>query len=368
MSKSIAEIDPNLRVASSVERPDIAWRSIRQDPFSIHGLHEPRAGGPFCRLPEGVARAASEGVAQLRLHTAGGRVRFCTNSRYVALHAEMPCVSRMAHMPLSGSSGFDLYAYGPAGERFFRAFIPPTAMANGYESILEFPSAQARDITINFPLYDAVDEVYLGLSRDCLLAPCRPYRIGQPVVFYGSSITQGGCASRPGNSYPAMIARRFDCEHANLGFSGNGKGEPAIAEHMASLAMSAFVSDYDHNAPSAEHLEATHARLYRAIRARHPLLPYLIVSKPDVDLNLEDSVKRRQVILRTYTEAREAGDENVRFVDGFTLFGEDLRDACTVDGCHPNDLGFSRMARGIGDALASFPRFAQAQACTRADE
>jgi lysophospholipase L1-like esterase len=133
----------------------------------------------------------------------------------------------------------------------------------------------------------------------------------------------------------------------NLGFSGNAKGEPEMAELISQLEMSALVMDYDHNAPDAEHLKKTHENFFKIIRNKQPDLPIIIVTKPDFDRDIETNKMRREIIYNTYKNAVDNGDQNVHFVDGETLFGNENRDACTVDGCHPNDLGFMRMAERI---------------------
>ena len=124
---------------------------------------------------------------------------------------------------------------------------------------------------------------------------------------------------------------------------------------MAGLSMSVFVSDYDHNAPNSEYLRATHYKMYEKIRAANPDLPYVMISRPDfwqLDSKwLSSSEKRRAIIKESYDRARENGDENVYFIDGETFFAGELMDCCTVDGIHPNDLGFSKMAKVIGDLL-----------------
>ena len=119
---------------------------------------------------------------------------------------------------------------------------------------------------------------------------------------------------------------------------------------MASLDFSVFVSDYDHNAPNVEHLKNTHEKLYKKIRAAHPDTPVVFVGKPDCDPVNNDIANRRDVIYTTYHNAKMRG-EKVIFVDGYSLFAGELREECTVDGCHPNDLGMSRMADVIGKAV-----------------
>ena len=117
--------------------------------------------------------------------------------------------------------------------------------------------------------------------------------------------------------------------------------------------MSAFILDYDHNAPSEEHLLRTHEPFFRTIREAQPDLPIVIVSKPDFDTNPVINAARRDIIRATYDHAVASGDRHVAFVDGETLFGTSDRDLCTVDGTHPNDLGFCRMAAALEPVLRS---------------
>lgn len=351
--KRIEEIDLNMAVVTRLSNPDILWLDVHDAPFSLHGFPEPQpVGEPFRRLPADVAEATSEGVAALALNTAGGRVRFCTNSPFVAIHAEMENISRMDHMAFTGIHGFDLYQRRDGEEHYIGTFRPSTALQHGYESLLNLRGEAPYEVTINFPLYNGVDRLFIGLKKGSQISAPRQYAHPIPVVYYGSSITQGGCASRPGNSYQAMITRMLDCDHVNLGFSGSGKAEPPIVEYMSGLAMSAFVCDYDHNAPDAEYLRKTHLPLYRAIRAKQPTLPIILISKPD-HLHEPEADLRRAVILETYQTALSEGDPNIAFIDGATLFSGDMADSCTVDGCHPNDLGFYRMAQRIAPVLKS---------------
>lgn len=348
----IEKIDPNFKLSTLGGHEDVVFYNCLEKPFQIYGLIRPEGErNYFVRIPEKVAENSNEGVVYLNTNTAGGRVRFRTNSPYVAIRAEMHNLGKMPHFAFTGSIGFDLYIRKEGEEQYVKTFVPPVAIEDGYESLLETPKDGALyDYTVNFPLYSGVKTLYIGLQQGAQVEAAAPYRIEKPVVYYGSSITQGGCASRPGNAYQAIITRRLDCDHINLGFSGSARGETAMAEYIAGLPMSAFVMDYDYNAPTVEHLRNTHERMYQCVRAAQPGLPIILVSCPDCRLT-EEQEARREVIRTTYRNALEAGDRNVYFIDGSTLTWRFGGDSGTVDGCHPNDLGFMCMALGIGEVI-----------------
>lgn len=338
--------------------PDIVWINAKSDIFDIYGLYEPRSNTPFRRMPQDIADAVNDGVKVLNLQTAGGRLAFATDSPYIALYVKMPCMCRMDHMPRSGSSGFDLYIMDEnRDQKYIYSFIPEHLAKTEYKGAGDSHTniGKVREYILNFPLYDRVDELYIGFAADAeVTRPSQIYINKAPIVFYGSSITQGACVSRPGLCYENYISRRFHVDYINLGFSGSGKAEDVIVDYMASLPMSVFVSDYDHNAPDAEYLEKTHFRMYEKIRKAHPDIPYIMISKPDFDTHPAESAVRRDVIIRSYEKAKSLGDKNVFFIDGETLFGNDFRDCCLVDGTHPNDIGHMKMGVAIGSLLLLF--------------
>ena len=348
----ITEIDKNFKLPQ-VNETDIEWFDAREAPFALHGIFFDEGTDRFMRMPYDAADKVSVGV-RLGAHIAtGGRLRFITDSKYVAIKAVIPSYFPMNHMPVVGSHGFSLYS----GGRFCGMYTPPNAeivKANpnnlAFQGIRYIWSEKACDFDLYFPLYGGVIRLYIGLKKGCVLKAPKAYTHTKPIVFYGSSITQGGCASRSGNDYVSLVCKWLDSDFINLGFSGNAKGEPTMAEHLASLDASAFVLDYDYNAPSVEHLQTTHYPLYERIRSAHKATPILFISKPDFEYDGQ-SAKRRAVIIETYEKAKANGDKNVAFIDGETLFGTFGRDGCTVDTCHPNDLGFYRMAETVYPVL-----------------
>lgn len=344
----IGSIDNNFSVHTDITEPGIVWLNVRQMPFALHGIQYDEKIGCYTRMPQSIAAKISEGVELLNCNTAGGRVRFCTDSRFIGIHAVMDNAIPMSHMPLAGQSGFDLYRRkrDERTEQFYHTFIPPVGIQKGYSSAFNTDGALA-DHTIYFPLYDGVRELYIAIKKDAMILAPTPYSEKSPIVYYGSSITQGGCASHPGNSYQAMISRKLDRDYINLGFSGNCKGENEMIQYLANLKMSIFVCDYDHNAPDAEHLKKTHLQIYRGIRKKQSDLPLIFVSAPTILLEPDQYEIRREVIRATYQTALAEGDRKVYFIDGAELFEGDNWDCCTVDGVHPNDLGFYRIAKRI---------------------
>lgn len=342
----VSLIDSNFKVVSQINESNIRFYDVNKPPFKIYGVFY--EDGKFRRLPENVAKTVNTGVYGLHANTAGGRVRFTTDSPYVAIHAKMPNIGKMPHFALTGSAGFDLYI-GDEDQRYVKTFVPPFTIEDGYEGIIYFDCAKMHQVTINFPLYSEVSELYIGLSDSATVCEPKRYRVEKPIVYYGSSITQGGCASRPGNSYQSIISRRLDADYINLGFSGSAKGEPEIAEYISKLDMSVFVYDYDHNAPTAEHLKNTHQKMYRSIREAKPDLPIVLMSRPKFYLS-DDEKLRFDIINKTYEAAKSAGDTNIYLIDGGRLMAL-AKDEGTVDGCHPNDLGFASMAKAAGDLL-----------------
>lgn len=340
---NISEIDKALKVDAEIEKDGLIFYDVMNAPFRIYGVYF--EDGKFRRLPEMVAKSVNEGVHGLHANTAGGRVRFRTDSKRVAIIAQMGSVGKMSHFALTGSAGFDLYA----DNEYYKSFVPPFNLNDGYESVVEFTDSEMREITINFPLYSEVKSLYIGVKENASLEEPTPYKVKCPVVYYGSSITQGGCASRPGSSYQAIISRRFDCNYINLGFSGSARAEDEIIEYIKSLDMSVFVYDYDHNAPTVEHLRETHEKMFKAIRKEKPNLSIIMMSRPKHILT-EEETERRAIIEKTYTNAVKEGDKNVYFIDGAALTRLCGNEG-TVDGCHPTDFGFASMAKALGDLM-----------------
>lgn len=345
----ISKIDKNLEVKTNINKDDIIWLDASQKPFVVYGAVSTE---PYLRIPLDIADKVSPAIIALAKNTAGIRLRFKTNSPYIAIHCIRNGGSLFSHMPVLGKSGFDLFSLSEnsKSQNFVKAFVPPIDNTKGYTSCVDV-KGDMTDYILNFPLYDDVDKLYIGVKKGSEFEEPATYTNELPVVFYGSSITQGGCASRPGNCYQNFLSRSLDMDYINLGFSGNGVAQEEIVNYMASLNMAAFVSDYDHNSPSPKHLGETNYSMYLAVREKNPDIPYVMISRPDYNIGSLSDDMRRNVISESFCKAVAAGDRNVYFIDGATLFAGDEWQACTVDGCHPNDLGFYRFAKGLYPTL-----------------
>ncbi len=346
---NISSVDKNF-VVPGIGNMEILFRNVSQEPFCVEGLPwAARNPMVFSRAhADFTEKNTNSGVMILVNHTAGACVRFCSDSSVVVLRGKLACSFDMNHMPRTGSSGFDCYRKLSGQKLIFHKSYGPEAGIVEFKTLIgENKERKMYDWQINFPLYGGVEFLEIGLTPDARLAAPAAHAIAKPILFYGSSITQGGCASRPGNCYPAMLCRSLDAPQINLGFSGSAQGEDIVAQAIRHLDMSVMVYDYDHNAPSIEHLARTHERFFRIIREAQELLPVVMISRCDYDSNPELSSQRREIIRTTWQNAVKQGDKHVYFIDGETLFGSSMRDSCTVDGCHPNDLGFYRMYEHI---------------------
>lgn len=356
MSK-IAEIDKNFNIET--EKSDgLKFYNIPSAPFDLYGVFYEAETKRFVRMPSDVANGVSENVGLLNANTAGGRVRFSTDSERICIRVKYKELNFAPHISLLGGSGFILLEEREDRTVFVYSFMPgyygndkDDKSENGYAVTKKTGDGKVKNYILYFPTYNDICELSIGLDDNAFVGHGRKYNDVKPILYYGSSIGQGGCASRADNSYQALISKWTNTDYVNLGFSGSARGEEKMAEYLASIDCSVFVCGYDYNAPTPEFLKDTHYNFYKSYRNKRPCKPVLFVSNPNTDGNYMNAQERFAVIKETYETALAEGDKNVYLLDGSTLFGENDRENCTVDGCHPNDLGFYRIAQKIYSAL-----------------
>ena len=347
--------DENFTKNELADSNTVEWFELPCEKFDIYGVTPEAIGILSRRIPEKTAETISQGVAGQSGYGAGGRILFSTDSSFVSLRAEYGSGAVPTVCNHCFTYGFDLYKTCDDGkEVFVGAYRPVTGF--DYHTA-EFKTdtmngGQMVSYTLNLPHFCNLKKLFIGLEKGCILEGGKKYKNAEPVVFYGSSITHGAAAGRPGNTYENFISQKYNLDYINLGFAGNAKGEVAMAEYISGLDMCLFVCDYDHNAPDEEYLRKTHFRFYEIIRKKHPDIPYIMISKPGFFRNPKVNGMRRRVIIDSFEKALASGDKNVYFIDGESLFEGEFYESCTSDGCHPNDLGFYRMADKIGAVIA----------------
>ena len=319
---------------------------FRQKPFRLYGVPFFDSTGKLERVPEDVAKQCNDGVVTLSKRCPGARLRFCTDSRKISF--------RITLASIEPDIGMSIYSC-QSGNVFIGSRYAGLVKPSGYDSVLcegAFEKdAGMEDVTLFLPRNEPVAGIEIELDDGAAVEAPTPYAHAKPILFYGSSITEGGCCSGAANAYNALLSRWLDADYYNFGFSGSARGELAMADYITTIEKSVFVMDYDHNSPSEEHLAATHEPFFRRIREREPELPIVILTRPDFDFHAE-CAPRREIIRATYEHAKAAGDENVYFLNGERFFGDEDRDACKPTDCtHPNDLGMCRMAKVIDPVL-----------------
>ena len=340
-----------------IQAADPSVYDAERAPFRIHGVYRSK-DGMLVRMPREIAKQTSRRVGLLYANTAGGRLRFATDSSFIALGAICPPMTfsspRSALLSGAGACCFDLYVDG----KHCRVLDPQTSTQRGnvvsfdipdgrYEAFADLGEKKMRQITICFPSFINVSQVYIGLERGATAEAAKPYVNDLPVVLYGSSITQGACASRAGNTYPNILSRRCDFDYVNLGFAGACKAEDVMIDYLCGLPMQLLVYDYDHNTPSAEYLRQTHLTGLRKLRQAHPHIPIILMSKPNCHNGKEEALRRMRVIEKSYEALRKESDAPVHFVNGQKIFEGHDPEMMTMDNTHPTDLGFYCMAEAL---------------------
>lgn len=285
----------------------------------------------------------------------GGRICFRTNARRFNLSMTLEKVSVDIGIPIYGASAANVYA----GMRPVARFIGPLSPIEYsdkpvfVEATFDKGNDRMEDITVFLPRNGTITDFGLTVEDDCDVEMPTPYRNKRPVVFYGSSITEGGCPTRVGCNYVSILSNRLNIDIRNYGFSGNAMGDLNFADYIIAQNPCVIVYDYDHNAPSAEHLENTHKAFFERMRNALPDVPIIMMSMPDFTRG-EGAEIRRKIIKKTYDDAVAAGDSIVSFIDGGTYFPPRYREYCTVDTIHPNDMGFAFMADAVESELSAY--------------
>ena len=314
-------------------------------PIKVFGIPHFDSHKTLRRLPDELMKKIPS-LNFLGKRPMGARLGFRTDSKSITLKIEFETLSVDVGMSIYACQS----AYVFAGERQSSKYLGLLPAYNYDCKTCEKTfnkNGLMEDVTIFLPRNEIIKNVWIYVEDGANIEPPTPYKYSKPMLFYGSSITEGGIACNVCNGYNAVISRHLDADYYNLGFSGNAKGELEMADFINTIDMSLFVYDYDNNAPTAEHLEKTHEPFFKRIREKNPTLPIIMMTRPFAQYG-EDEKKRREIVYKTYENALCKGDKNVYFIDGESPFKNDPdRELCFIDTIHPNDLGFAKMVQVI---------------------
>ena len=344
--------DPAMALKSAVvDTNGVKWIDGRNLPIEGRAFDDTESY--YDRLPSNLTAKVNAGVRGMKRHSSGMVFRFSSDSKKLRFRWT-PNGKNLAmdHMPATGVSGIDVYRFDTEKGRWL--YVKTGRITNAKKGgFLAIDWTPGTACLVNLPLYNGVRSFTLGIDQTAKIEALGPRKSGvdKPVVFYGTSITHGGCCSRPGLAFPSILGRDLDVPIVNLGFSGSGQGELEMSEHLAKIDASCYVLDCVWNMP-AELMEARYEKFVRNLRARRPNVPIIIAEGCDVYCNTAQSKGirgRSKYVKPLYEKLLKEGWKDLHFLPAEEQLGDDFEG--TVDGVHPNDLGMMSMARAFGKAV-----------------
>ena len=362
--KNILDFDPNMAI-SDPDIDGIVWYSaLNKNMFQAYGS-ESFYEGDYARLSQDERKeiiTVSESVEWLSKHSAGLQLKFKTNSTRILIDVELRAPHDMAHMPATGQCGFDLYVYDDGVKDYVLhntgTYQISKTKYRAELSVFSYFSKELieREYIINFPLYQGVKDLKIGLDNDSLTNPVKFKNDGK-IVIYGTSIAQGGCVSRPGLMYSNILSRWLDIEVYNQGYSGSAMLEPIMGDIVGRIKnQKLLIIDAEANAgcdlTMANNLES----FILNYKNHNPKTPILLVSRCLFALDRYDL---KRVELRNYYKTfvknliEKFKGHEIYFLDGDEFFnGFKLNfTEFTVDGVHPTDFGNYLIAKYHYDAI-----------------
>lgn len=341
---TLAVAGSSIIAAESDTDQDLMFHNVED--WGVEGRGWSEVERYYDRLPARAEGRVRDAVWNLAHHSAGMATRFATDASEIWVDYEL-WSDRLAlpHMPATGVSGLDLYVLDNSGEWRWLSVVRPTEQRIK-EKLITGLEPKHRTYMLYLPLYNGVESLKIGVGKNASFVPIPP-RSERPMVFYGTSITHGACASRPGMPHPAILGRRLDCPVINLGFSGNGLMEPEVGALLAELDPAVYILDCLPNMTSRDVAERAEPFVVQ-LRKAHPDTPIVLVEDrtyanaafvPD---KLARNLGSREELRKAHRRLLESGVRGLFYLEGSKLLGIDRED--TVDSSHPSDLGFMRMS------------------------
>lgn len=337
-------LDPAL-AASKEGTEAVDWHDVTQWGLEGRGWEESPRVRYFDRLPAEAQNSVTEAVWKLSRDSAGMMVRFKTDATALHVHYKLtkPAIA-MAHMPATGVSGVDVYARDDSGKWRWVTVSKPAAQEVKVE-LIKGLAPGLREYAFYLPLYNGVESLSIGVPRGSKLEGLAPRP--KPVVFYGTSITHGACASRPGMVHTAILGRRLDRPVLNLGFSGNGRMDAAVGDLLVRVDAAAYVIDCLPNMGPAD-VTLKCVPLVQKLREAKPETPIILVEDRRFTNDWITPAKAKfhtdnhAALKAAWEKLQQLGVKNLHYIEGDALYGTDSEGA--TDASHANDLGFFRQA------------------------
>ncbi len=338
---------------------ELVYHDLRS--FPLIGTLAPDASEAYTRLPDSLQGRVRDELWNLGLNSAGLAVRFRSDSPRLAAEWHSRNKFNMNHMTATGIRGLDLYVLTPDSQWTTVSSARPAFHNHHSRSLMvtDMQPGVMREYMLYLSLYDGVDTLRIGIDSTATLAlPAVDLpRRQKPVVVYGTSIVQGGCATRPGMVHTSILERLLQREVVNLGFSGNARLDPEIAALMAQADASVYVLDPLPNC-TPERVDTAMVPFVKIIRDRRPSTPIVLVESPISPIarfNTEVAATlaaKNAVLRRIYNELKAAGDPNLYYFEAKDIVGDNPE--VTVDNYHFTDTGFDIFARSLAPLIRQF--------------
>jgi hypothetical protein len=338
---------------TALAQNETQWRDVTEWGVEGRGWADQERKRWFDRFPAKAEGKVTKAVWNLSRHSAGMMVRFKTDA--TTIQAKWTLLSSrlgMPHMPPSGVSGLDLYARDAKGQWRWAAATKPNKQ-DMEATLLSGIAPGMREYALYLPLYNGIESLEVGVLKGAKFESLAP-RKAKPLVFYGTSITHGACASRPGMAHPAILGRWLEIPVINIGFSGNGRMHKEVGDLMAELDAACYVIDCLPNMNATTVAERC-VPLVKQLRKARPNTPIVLVEDrrfanswilPAKSMFHDDN---QAALQKAFKQLQAAGMKKLHYLQGDHLLGDGTEG--TTDGSHPNDLGFLRQANAFEPVL-----------------
>lgn len=318
---------------------------INADTIPVFGKCSDETSSRYSRIPASFEKVSRHDIWYIGRASAGLYLRFRTDSKNISAKWTSTFKEAMNHQALCGTRGLDLYALEKDGWHYVGTARPDPTGKSSTADFIRCMDGKEREYMMHLSLYDGIDSLFIGIDEGSSFREPQtesPVR-SKPIVFYGTSVDQGGCASRPGKCISSIMARKMNREVINMGFSGNAKLDLEVAEYIAAVKdPGAYILDYGANS-SYEDMLARDRKFYDIIRNAHPDVPIIIINirkHPTANYNVvtAEEVSRKEArISEFFSSLKKGGDRNVYLIPSslITCANDDI----TVDGIHPSDDG-----------------------------